>query len=80
MRPVRKLTDALAVPSRPRRGAILVIDDDELVARTIKRLPREQHDVVTERDPETAAQFLEKPFSIGRLRAVVDGFVGEFVG
>src|SRR6187402_3683959 len=41
-------------PSPARRGAILVIDDDELVARTIKRLLREQHDVVTERDPEAA--------------------------
>jgi CheY-like chemotaxis protein len=125
-------------PSPPaRRGTILIIDDDELVAKTIKRLLREQHDVVTERDPETAvarlvagerfdavlcelrlpklsgiqvytairgadrakaerlvfmsggvldddtefflqasqAQFLEKPFSIARLRAVVNGFV-----
>ena len=115
----------------------MVIDDDELVARTIKRLLREQHDVVAERDAETAvarlvagerfdavlcelrlpklsgiqvytalrgadrakaerlvfmsggvldddtefflqasqAQFLEKPFSIGRLRAIVNGFV-----
>jgi two-component system NtrC family sensor kinase len=124
-------------PSLARRGVILVIDDDELVARTIKRLLREQHDVETERDPEAGvarflagerfdavlcelklpklsgiqvytairgvdrakaerlvfmsggaldgdteffleasqAQFLEKPFSIGRLRAVVNGFV-----
>jgi CheY-like chemotaxis protein len=119
------------------RGTILIIDDDELVAKTIKRLLREQHDVQSERDPETAvarlvagerfdavlcelrlpklsgiqvytairgadrakaerlvfmsggvldddtefflqasqAQFLEKPFSIARLRAVVNGFV-----
>jgi len=124
-------------PPPGRRGVILVIDDDELIARTIKRLLRDQHDVVTERDPQNAvarvvagerfdavlcelrlpklsgiqvytairnvdrakadrlvfmsggpldddtafflqasqAQFLEKPFSIGRLRAVVNGFV-----
>lgn len=128
-----------SVPPPARRGAILVIDDDELVARTIKRLLRERHDVVTERDPETAvarlvagerfdamlcelrlpklsgiqvysairgvdrakaerlvfmsggaldddtefflqvsnAQFLEKPFSIERLRAVVNSFVAS---
>jgi two-component system NtrC family sensor kinase len=127
-----------SVPPPARRGAILVIDD-ELVARTNKRLLREQHDVVAERDPETAvarllagerfdavlcelrlpklsgiqvysairgvdrakaerlvfmsggaldddtefflqvsfAQFLEKPFSIERLRAVVNGFVAS---
>jgi DNA-binding response OmpR family regulator len=115
----------------------LIIDHDELVVRTIKRLLREQHDVVTEPDPEAAvarllagerfdavlcelrlpklsgiqvytairgadrakaerlvfmsgagldddtelflqasrAQFLEKPFSIARLRAVVNGLV-----
>ena len=123
-------------PPPPRRGIILVIDDDEPVAKTIKRLLR-HHEVLTERDPETAvarlmagerfdavlcelrlpklsgiqvytairgadrakaetlvfmsggildddtefflqasrAQFLEKPFSIARLRAVVNGFV-----
>lgn len=127
---------ASSVSPPPRRGTILIIDDDELVAKTIKRLLRE-HDVLTERDPETAvarlvagerfdavlcelrlpklsgiqvytairgadrakaeklvfmsggildddtefflqasrAQFLEKPFSIARLRAVVNGFV-----
>lgn len=124
-------------PPPARRGTILVLDDDELVARTIKRLLREQHNVVTERDPETAvarlvagerfdvvlcelrlpklsgiqvysairavdrakaerlvfmsggvldddtefflqashANFVEKPFSIGRLRAIVNGFI-----
>lgn len=43
-----------SVPPPVRRGTILVIDDNELVARTIQRLLREHHDVVTERDPEAA--------------------------
>jgi CheY-like chemotaxis protein len=132
----RSGSDSRAPAPPVRRGTILIIDDDELVAKTIKRLLKE-HDVVTERDPEAAvarlvagepfdavlcelrlpklsgiqvytairgadrakaerlvfmsggvldddtefflrasqAQFLEKPFSIARLRAVVAGFV-----
>lgn len=47
-------------PAATRRGRVLVIDDEEMVCRTIERIVSRQHDVHVETDPKQALSRLSR--------------------
>jgi PAS domain S-box-containing protein len=68
----------LAPPHAPRRGRILVIDDEPLVVRTLIRLLSQDHDLTTFQDARQAVALLEQgaEFDLVLCDVMMPGFSG----